>query len=131
MRKPSLQFSIPCLGVEEEGNKPPSFKYIFYELPFPNFPIKAPPFFINNGWSYGLGPHTERTRILRPDRRQQLTDTGNHDFVLEDQETPFMAINMYQDIVFPEPGVYWVQIYLDNQQVIEYPLPVRQAEKKK
>jgi len=131
LRKPSLQFSIPCLGVDEEKGKPPSFKYIFYELPFPAFPAECPLFFINNGWCYGLGPHTERTKILRPDKKTVLTDTKDHEFMLEDDETPFMAINMYQEIVFPEPGTYWVQIFLDNQQVIQYPLPIRQASAKK
>jgi hypothetical protein len=131
LKKPSLQFSIPCLEVDESGNKPPSFKYIFYELPFPEFPIKSPNFFINNGWCYGLGPHTERTKILKPDKKTVLTDTKDHEFMLEDDETPFMAINMYQEIVFPEPGTYWVQVFLDNQQVIQYPLPIRQANAKK
>jgi len=131
LRKPSLQFSIPCLGVDEEKGKPPSFKYIFYELPFPAFPAECPLFFINNGWCYGLGPHREKTRIVRPDRKQILTDTGDHDFVLEDESTPFMAINAYQGIVFPETGTYWVQVYIDDQLILEYPLPIRQVEKKK
>jgi len=126
VKKPSLQFSVPCLGVDETKG-PPSFLYIFYELPFPKFPSPAVPFFINNGWCNGLGRYEEKTRIIHPDKRTIFVETGNHEFTLNEETTPFMSINFYKDMVFPRAGTYWIQVFLDNQLLLEYPLVVREA----
>lgn len=124
--KPSLQFSVPCLEVKDDQG-PPIFSRIFYELPFPNFPFKCPPFFINNGWSNGTGNHRESTRILAPDKRNIIIQTGDHPFTLSEQNIPFMAVNLFADVVFKEVGTYWIQVFLDDEMVLEYPLTIRQA----
>jgi len=126
--KPSLQFSIPCLGYQEEG--PPTFQHIFYELPFPSFPYAFPDpgFFVANGWCCGTGQHEQRMQILHPEKKAVLIDTGAQPFNLEEPETPFMAVNLFQKIEFPAPGTYWFRIFLDGEVALEYPLVVRQSE---
>lgn len=138
--KPSLQFSIPCLQVVEEQG-PPSFNYIFYELPFPKFPF--PPqspedpdsekyrnwqFFVANGWCSGQGDFVQSMRIVLPDKKTVLVSTGDQPFSLKDMETPFMAVNLFQGVIFREPGTHWVQVLLDGNVVLEYPLVIRKAE---
>ena len=128
MKKPSLQFSIPCLGVtEDEG--PPSFNRIFYELPFPEFPFTfpGPGFFICNGWCNGEGEFNQKMKLIKPDK-SVLVETGDQPFKLAEVETPFMAINLFQQIVFEVEGTYWIQIFLDDELALEYPLVVRKAE---
>ncbi|MCL5036734.1 MAG: hypothetical protein M1269_06390 [Chloroflexi bacterium] len=128
MKKPSLQFSIPCLGVtEDEG--PPSFNRIFYELPFPEFPFTfpGPGFFICNGWCNGEGEFVQGMKLLKPDK-SVLVETGPQPFKLTETETPFMAINLFQQIVFEKPGTYYIQILLNDELTLEYPLSVRKAE---
>lgn len=140
MKRPQLQFSVPCANVpEEEG--PPSFRSVFYELPHPqyhfNFPKKG--FFIANGWCNGLGKYVQEIRILQPDKQNMLISTGKQDFELKEIQTPFMAVNLFQ-IVFAQPGKYWVQVYLgdftgkdaqghvqssNDQLAVEYPLIVK------
>lgn len=140
MKRPSLQFSVPCANVpEDEG--PPSFRSIFYGLPHPqyhfNFPKRG--FFIANGWCNGQGQFVQEIRILHPDKDRMLISTGKQDFDLKEIQTPFMAVNLFQ-IIFAQPGKYWVRVYLgdfagkdpqgkvqskDDQLVIEYPLTVQ------
>ena len=135
-KRPALQFSVPCLEVNEEKG-PPSFNYIFYELPFPQFPFKFPEnagFFIANGWCNGLGEYKQRMRIYGP--RQQgaslveapLVDTGEQPFTLKERETPFMAINFIQGFEFKTPGTYRIQVLLNDEVAVEYPLVVRLAQ---
>jgi hypothetical protein len=129
MKKPSLQFSVPCLAVTEDDKGPPSFNRIFYELPFPEFPFRFPKpgFFIANGWCNGQGNFVQSMRILTPEKKV-LIETGNQPFELKEVETPFMAINLFQDLPFEKPGTYWIHIYLDGELAVEYPMVVRLAE---
>lgn len=127
--KPSLQFSIPFLGYEQEEG-PPSFRYIFFELPFPSFPhvFPEPGFFVANGWCNGKGEFEQRMQILLPDRETVLVDTGPQPFNLTEAETPFMAVNLFKELEFPAPGTYWFRVMLDGQITLEHPLVIRQAE---
>lgn len=123
--KPSLQFSVPCLNVKDPDDQPPSFEYLFYELPLPEFPFKAS-FYIANGWCSGTGTHQQSMKILKPDGNT-LVETGLQDVTLKDQNTPFMAVNYFPDLVFEGPGVYKVEVFLGESKVLTYPLTVRKA----
>lgn len=134
MKRPSLQFSVPCLAVVEEKG-PPTFQGIFFELPFPQFPFKFPGkgFFVANGWCSGQGRFAQELKILKPDKKTELIKTGKQPFELKEQETPFMAVNLFQDLVFETPGTYYIQISLADEQggiknELEYPLVIRLAE---
>lgn len=129
--RPTLQFCVPCFAYDDgEGTKPPSFQYIFYELPFPQFPAKFPDpgFIIAVGWTNGQGDFTQAVNILSPDKRTPILATGNQPLNLSDQSTPRMGVFWFKDAAFKEPGTYWVQTCLNGEPVLEIPLPVRLAE---
>lgn len=125
---PSLQFSVPCLEVRDEEGKPPSFGYLFYELPLPEFPFKVD-FYVANGWCNGQGKFIQSMSILRPDKTP-MVETGDQPFELKDAATPFMAVNFFQGVVFEKPGMYWFRVSLGGRKVLEYPLTVREATRK-
>lgn len=122
--KPSLQFSVPCLEVKEE-NKPPTFAYLFYELPLPEIPIKCPPFFINNGWCNGQGNYQQEIKILSPDKKEVIIETGKQDFALDTNYVPQLIVNQFDQVLFKEAGYYWVQVLLNGTIELEYPITVR------
>jgi len=121
MKKPVLQFSIPCLEIETE-DKPPVFSYVFYELPFPNAPVS---FYIANGWSNGEGGFTQEIKLIKPSGNL-LVSTGKQDFELKSFNIPQLMVNLFRDMMFDEFGDYKVEVYLNDEKVIEYPLTVRQ-----
>lgn len=125
-KNPSLQFSVPCLEVDDQDQKPPTFKYLFYELPFPEFPFKAS-FFIANGWCSGQGNYHQSMKLLKPDG-SMLVETGQQAVDLQDPNVPFMAVNFFKDLPFEGPGVYKIQVFLGNEKVLEYPLTVRKVD---
>ncbi len=125
--RPSLQFSVPCLEVDDQDQKPPTFKYLFYELPFPEFPFKAS-FFIANGWCSGQGSYSQSMKILKPDG-SALVETGQQEVKLTDPNTPFMAVNFFKEIPFEAPGIFRIQVYLGSERVLEYPLTVRKVDR--
>ena len=126
---PALQFSVPCLEVVDEESKPPSFNYLFYELPLPELPFQVS-FYVANGWCNGKGSFVQKMEIIKPDKHTALVQTGDQPFQLTDSATPFMAVNFFQNIQFPEAGTYWFRVYLGGKKIIEYPMTVRVAKPK-
>lgn len=148
--KPLLQFSVPCLEVLEKGSdweqflkgmgvethlqskgdgRPPTFAYLFYELPFPSFPVVCPRFYINNAWCSGKGTFAQEIKILLPDKQTVLVETGKQEFTLEEPYTPQLLINIFDGVEFKEQGHYWIQVLLDGSAVLQYPLTIRLAQK--
>ncbi len=127
MIKPSLQFSVPCLDIDSDSPGPQSFQKVFFELPIgASFPYKLSYFYIANGWCSGQGRFQQVLRILNPDG-SILLDSGAQTIELDTYERPFMIANKLQDLVFNTQGVYKVQIYLDGELVLQYPLRIFQA----
>jgi hypothetical protein len=120
--KPRLQFSLLCLGVDESKG-PPSFLHVFQVLPAEQFPFRFPPgsgFFVVSGWVHGEGEHTQATRILAGDGTP-LADSGEQAFKIA-EHGGFMLVQFFEGMEFPEPGAYRVEIALDGEAVLEYPL---------
>lgn len=120
--KPSLQFSVPCLNIPE--GPLPTFENVFYELPSPEFPLKVS-FFLANGWCAGQGDFAQEVRLLTP-AGQVLVQTGQQPFNLPHERQPYMVVNDFQNLLFDAPGVYRIQVLLDGEPVLDYPLEIRQ-----
>ncbi len=129
-KTPDLQFSVTCLNLDDKEG-PPTFQYLFYELPLPALPFKLDRFFLLNCWINGVGQFRHSVRILNPSRTKTLIDTGDQTFVLTDAHTPQLMINHITDFMASEAGPHWVQTYLDGRMILEYPVTVRVAEKKR
>ncbi|MCL5054474.1 MAG: hypothetical protein M1169_00810 [Firmicutes bacterium] len=127
-KTPSLQFSVMCLDLLEEEQRPPTLQYLFYELPFPQLPFRMDKFHVINAWANGSGNFSQSVKILDPTRTKTFVETGEQTFSLEDTYTPQLMINVFAELEFQEEGHYWVQNYLNNQLVLEYPLTIRLLE---
>lgn len=124
--KPSLQFSVPCLNIPEDETKPPTFEHIFYELPSPDFPFRLD-FFLANGWCAGQGRFIQEVRLLQPDG-STLVQTGQQPFELGNPNQPYMVVNKFQGFEFGAPGIYRIQVILDGEVRLDYPLEIRRFE---
>lgn len=121
MKKPTLQYSLTCLGVDERHG-PPSFNYVFYRLPLSGFPYRFPAdagFFLVISWCDGEGEFKQRCTIGAPDGKT-LVDTGPRELKLEGPRAIDQQILFLQGFHFPQAGFYPVKIYLDEQPVLEY-----------
>ncbi len=122
MKKPSLQYSLTCLGVDERHG-PPSFNYVFYRLPLASFPYRFPAdagFFLVNAWCDGEGEFKQRVVITDPDGQTTLLDTGQRPFKLESPRALDQSIWFLQGFSFHVAGFYPVKVYLEDQVVLEY-----------
>lgn len=122
---PNLQFSVLCLDLVEGEKKPPTLQYLFYELPLPYLPYKIDRFHVVNCWTNGLGRYQQAVRILDSTKTKIVVETGQQAFNLEDPFTPQLMINVFVDIEFTEEGHLWVQTFLNEALILQYPLTVR------
>jgi hypothetical protein len=125
---PKLQFTVPCFEVEYQDSQAPTLRYIFYDLPFPELPFKMS-FHVVNGWIGSARQRQQEIKLLKPDGSVMLK-TGQQPLQFVDQNTPFMAVNYFPDMPFEEPGLYHIVVYLEEKEIIRYPLTVRIAEQK-
>ena len=117
-----MVFSLTCLNVEMKDDAP-TFSLVFFELPLVHLPLT---FYICNGWIGGKGSFYQEIRILKPDRTLKVR-TDPQRFILEDENTPQFIFNLFEGIHFHQEGTYWVQTYLNDELVTEYPLRVRRV----
>ncbi len=125
---PKLQFSVPCFEVEYQESQAPTLRYIFYDLPFPELPFKMS-FHVVNGWISSKRERQQEIKILKPDG-SVFVKTGKQPLQFVDENTPFMAVNYFPDMPFDVPGLYQVVIFLEEKEVLRYPLTVRIADQK-
>lgn len=123
--KPYLQFSVPCLDVNCEGNVL-DFKRVFFDLPSYEFP--TPPFeyfYIANSWVGAEGSFETKIRILDPEGHILKGSTFSSKFYLEDPYVPFMTLLKFENIIFSQVGYYTVEIYLDDELKLAYKIELR------
>jgi Family of unknown function (DUF6941) len=123
---PKLQFSVPCFEVEYQESQAPTLRYIFYDLPFPELPFKMS-FHLVNGWIGSKRERRQEIKILKPDG-SVFVKTGMQPLQFVDENTPFMAVNFFPDMPFDAPGLYQIVVFLEEREVLRYPLTVRIAE---
>lgn len=100
---------------------------IFNELQSPQFPFTYPHFSVMCSWSNGTGFHVQQLKMLNPTHSLIVAQSPEQYFTLEDEsETAYVTTDVNQ-IVFTEPGTYYVQIFLDGKMVEEKSVHFRKS----
>jgi hypothetical protein len=118
---PILQFSVLCDAVGKDPSGKFVFSGVFNGLKKPNI---VPQFFIVNRYIYGEGEFKEKIRIKSPDLKKTVVEIEEHKFTLQSEISAFDAVMGFVNVNFEEAGIYWVEVLLDNELVLSYPLPV-------
>lgn len=117
-----LIYTIFCDDVRLEAGNKLSFMGVFQNIVVQELPVSLIKFAVVNHWA-GDGKHLSEVRILTPDRKQP---------VVVSQPTPFEIapggfadnISFFVNVVFHEPGQYWVQTLVDSTLFSEEPLTI-------
>lgn len=124
--KPVLQFSVLCDGVAKGPGNKPVLIGVFNNLVRTGV---IPQFFIVNRWIYGTGTFKQKIAIKDPDLTKSVAEVANQEFVLRDETTPVDLLSGFVNVNFEKSGVYWVEVSIDNEVVLSYPLPVFEEKK--
>ena len=120
---PDLQCSLLCEDVRQEINGNLFILGVASFLRVPQVPIVANRLAFFNRWSAGFGTFTETVRLVAPD---QMTVLRKHDakFALQDPAHETSNLSVFANVEFPQGGVYFVEVLVDDVMKIRFPLPI-------
>ena len=119
-RRPVLQFCVFCDGVADGPGTKKSYIGVF---DFVVRPSVVPQFVIPVRWVSGMGTFVQQLRILKPNL-EPLMPPQELQFTLPNRVSPVTVHCGIGNVRFEEPGVYWVEVWLDGEREAAFPLPV-------
>ncbi len=121
---PDLQSSIVCDDVRQERNGKFILIGLFDAIAAQNFPLIYPRLFMVTRWCSGEGEFKQRTRFLKPDQGTVLVEGKDIPVRLPSPEATATNVEAFMNVNFSEEGTYWIEILLDGDLKIRYPLRV-------
>lgn len=93
----------------------------------PQLPVTAFKLFVYNRWTAGVGHFTESVRLVGPDQTTVLRK-GDVKFALQDGSHSATNVTVFGQVEFANPGVYYIEVLIDDVMKIRAPLPVTVAQ---
>ncbi len=122
---PDLQASLLCDDVRQERNGKFILIGIFEGLLVPSFPAVFHRLCLVNRWCSGEGEFHQLSRIVSTDGKTTLAEGRPVPVRLADVTKVATSVEYFVNVRIPEAGDYWVEILLDQQLRLRYPLHVR------
>ncbi len=122
---PDLQSSLLCDDVRQERNGKFILIGIFEGLMVPAFPAVFHRLCLVNRWCCGEGEFHQLTRIVSGDGKTKLIEGRPVPIRLTDVNQVATSVEYFVNVKIPEPGAYWIEILLNQQLKLRYPLHVR------
>jgi hypothetical protein len=120
---PDLQASLLCEDIRQEGSGNLILIGVLNLIRVPQLPVTAFKLFVYNRWTAGVGQFTETVRLVGPDQTTVLRK-GDVKFALQDGSHSATNVTVFGQVEFAAPGVYYVEVLVDDVMKIRAPLPV-------
>ena len=125
---PDLQSSLLCDDVRQERNGKFMLIGLFDGIAVPKYPAIFQRICIVNRWCCGTGEFKQRSRIIKQDGNTILLESKEVAVKLPDSEANATCIEMFMNVRLETEGTYWVEILLDGDLKLRYPLKARQVQ---
>jgi len=122
--QPTLLFTVLCDDVRREDNGKFMLLGIFETIGVRRFPAIHPTLFIMNCWASGTGTFRQRSRIVKRDGTVLAQDKET-EFTLKELKSKHRVIARFNNLRFDGPDEYAVEILLDGNLKVRYPLVVK------
>ena len=127
---PDLQSSLICDDVRQERNGKFMLIGLFDAIHAETLPLTFARICLVTRWCSGQGTFTQRSQIIHPDQKTVLAEGENVKVTLANPEAAATSVEVFLNISFPTAGTYWVEILLEKDLKIRYPLRVNQVERR-
>ncbi|MFH0839470.1 MAG: hypothetical protein V1883_00440 [Candidatus Omnitrophota bacterium] len=124
---PTLLFSVLCDDVRREDNGKFILIGLFETIGARKFPAIHPVLFIMNCWTSGLGNFRQRSRVVDKNGRL-LAEDKETAFSLQDLKAKHRIIARFNNLKFDTAGEYAVEVLLNGDLKVRYPLVVKEVE---
>ena len=126
--RPNLQFSVLCDDVRREENGKFMLIGLFEAINAKKFPATHQSMYVVNRWCKGEGDFKQKIRILNSQDKGLVFQTDEQVFELTDIDKHHTLVSRFNNIVFKSPGKYWVEILLDGELVLNYPILLKEVQ---
>lgn len=121
---PDLQSAILCDDVRQERNGKFMLIGLFDAIVIPQLPVRYPRLFMVTRWCSGEGEFFQHSRMLKPDMSTTLVEGQKIPVRLPNTEATATNVEVFLNVEFLEEGTHWVEVLLDGDLKIRYPLRV-------
>lgn len=121
---PDLQSALICDDVRQERNGKFILIGLFDAIMVQNLPTTYPRLFLVTRWCSGEGEFQQRSRIVKPDGLTALVEGQLIPIRLPGPEATATNVEIFLNVAFQEEGTHWVEVLLDGDLAIRYPLRV-------
>jgi hypothetical protein len=119
-------YTLLCDDVRIEMGNKISLMGIFQNIMVEKLPVSLIKFAVINHWK-GVGNHETEVRILSPDKANMVVTSQPTSIDLA--EGGFTDnVSFFVNVVFPNPGTYWIQTIANTVVLDEMPLIVTDSE---
>jgi hypothetical protein len=127
---PDLQASLLCDDVRQERNGKFILIGIFEGLVVTQLPAAFHRICLVNRWCCGEGTFAQRSRIIAPDGQTVVCEGQQVPITLSGQEQNATSVEVFVNLRLAAEGIHWVEVLLDQQLRMRYPLHVRLVQPK-
>lgn len=92
-------------------------------IPAANAPVGVLKLCIWSRWMNGLGKFRQSARILAPDGKTSVVEAAVQ-FEMQNVNAQATNVHFFAGVQFKEFGIYHVELSLDDQPVLRYPVAV-------
>ena len=124
---PDLQTSLLCDDVRQERNGKFILIGIFDGLFLAQIPGVFPRLCLVNRWCCGKGTFAQRSRLVGPDGTSVVCEGQSIPITLPDENQVATTVEVFANVQFQAAGPHWVEVQLEQQLRLRYPLHVRPA----
>ena len=121
---PDLQSALICDDVRQENNGKFILIGLFDVIMAQHLPLTYPRLFVVTRWCSGEGAFEQRTRLLQPDQQTPVAEGQAIRVPLSGPAATATNIELFLNVCFHEAGLHWVEILLDGDLKIRFPLRV-------
>ena len=126
---PDLQSSLVCDDVRQERNGKFILIGLFDGLAVQKLPARFARICLVNRWCCGEGEFVQRSRIVGPDGSTVVAEGKEVPIKLPREDMTATSIEVFMNVEFSAQGSHWVEVLLDGQLRLRYPLMLRVVER--
>ncbi|MFC1499140.1 DUF6941 family protein [Verrucomicrobiota bacterium] len=125
---PDLQASLLCDDVRQEKNGKFILIGLFDVIGVPNYPAVFQRICIVNRWCCGKGEFKQLSRIIEADGNTVLIEGKTVPVILNGSESTATCVELFLNVKFQTEGIYWVEILLNGDLKLRYPLKAQKIQ---
>ena len=126
---PDLQSCVLCEDVRCEFNGMNTLVGVLNVIAAPSLPINYMRLCIWTRWCSGAGKFKQRSRIVGVDEENVLAQ-AEVEFELKEMEGHATNVHYFGGVQFQQFGLHHVEIYLQDELLLRFPLPVVRIQRK-